>query len=86
METRIYQARLLPKEFSQPFNVVIIMKTNLRTQAWAYVLLFSSDLALAWEKLIDYANPASRRSNHDACVVHCCLIRDVTLHEMSEHG
>jgi hypothetical protein len=54
METRVYQAPLLHKEFSQPLNVVIIVKTNLQTQAWAHVLLFSSDLELAWDKLIDY--------------------------------
>lgn len=54
IETRIYQATLLHKGFSQPLNVVIIVKTNLRTHAWAHVILFSSDLALAWDKLIEY--------------------------------
>ncbi len=54
IETRVYQAPLLHKEFSQPLNVVIIVKTNLHTQAWAHVLLFSSDLTLVWDKLIDY--------------------------------
>jgi putative transposase len=49
----LYQARLLPKEFSQPFNVVILVKTHLRPRARAWAILFSSDLALAWEKLID---------------------------------
>jgi len=29
-------------------NVVIIVKTNLRTQAQAHVILFSSDLTLAY--------------------------------------
>ena len=54
IETRIYQTQALHKEFSQPLNVVIIVKTNLQTQAWAHVILFSSDLALAYDKLIDY--------------------------------
>jgi putative transposase len=34
--------------------VVIIVKTNLSTQKWAHVLLFSSDLELAYDKLIDF--------------------------------
>src|SRR6266700_1347416 len=45
IETRLYQMQLLHKEFAQPLNVVIIAKTNLRTQALAHVVLFSSDLA-----------------------------------------
>ena len=39
--------QLLHKGFTQPLNVVILAKTNLRTQARAHVILFSSDLALA---------------------------------------
>ena len=35
-------------------NVVIIVKTDLRTQAQAHVLLFSSDLTLAYTSLADY--------------------------------
>ena len=54
LETRIYQATLLHKEFPQPLNVVIIAKVNRTTQARAHVLLFSSDLTLAYDKLIDY--------------------------------
>jgi len=54
IETRVYRATLLHQEFSQPLNVVIIVKTNLQTQAWAHVTLFSSDLTLAWDKLIEY--------------------------------
>ena len=45
---------LLHKEFTQPLNVVIIVKTNLRPQARAHVVLFSSDLALAYTSLVDY--------------------------------
>jgi putative transposase len=54
IETRIYQMPCLHKEFSQPLNVVILVKVNLQTQAWAHVILFSSDLALAYDTLIDY--------------------------------
>src|SRR5919199_1455844 len=36
IQTRLYQAQLLHKEFAQPLNVVIIAKTNLRTQARAH--------------------------------------------------
>jgi DDE superfamily endonuclease len=54
MKTCIYQMQVLHKEFTQPLNVVIIAKTNLRTQARAHVILFSSDLALAYTPLVDY--------------------------------
>jgi len=54
IQTRLYQAQLLHKEFAHPLNVVIIAKTNLRTQAHAHVILFSSDLALAYAPLVDY--------------------------------
>ena len=54
IETRIYQLQARHKTFAQPLNVVCIVKTNLKTQAQAHVLLFSSDLALPFDKLIDY--------------------------------
>ncbi len=54
IETRIYQIEARHKTFAQPLNVVCIVKTNLSTQAQAHVLLFSSDLALAFDKLLDY--------------------------------
>jgi hypothetical protein len=51
----------LHKEFGQPLNVVVILKTKLSkvpgeagTGERAHVLLFSSDLSLAADKLIDY--------------------------------
>ena len=53
IQTRLYQAHLLHKEFTQPLNVVILAKTNLRTQARAHVILFSSDLALAYAPRVD---------------------------------
>jgi DDE superfamily endonuclease len=54
IETRLYQMQLRHKEFTQPLNVVIIVKINLRTQARAHVVLFSSALALAYAPLVDY--------------------------------
>ena len=54
IQTRLYQAHLLHKEFAQPLNVVVIAKTNLHTQARAHVLLFSSDVELAYAPLVDY--------------------------------
>jgi putative transposase len=54
IQTCIYQAQLLHADFPEPLNVVIIVKTNLHTQAWAHVILFSSDLDLSWEDLIEY--------------------------------
>ena len=52
--TQIYQATLLNKEFSFPINVVLILKTHLATRAQAHVILFSTDLKLSYEKIIDY--------------------------------
>ncbi len=54
IETRIYQAEVLHKEFGQALNVVIIEKLNRTTQARAHVILFSSDLTLAYDTLITY--------------------------------
>jgi putative transposase len=54
IETRIYQLEALHKEFAQTLNVVVIVKTNLQTKARAHVVLCSSDLGLAWDKLVDY--------------------------------
>ncbi len=54
IQTRIYQAALWHKEFPTLLNVVIIVKTNLDTGAHAHVVLFSSDLTLDYDLLIDY--------------------------------
>ena len=53
-ETRTYQMQLLHQDFREPLNVVILLRTNLKTKAWTNVILFSSDLELAYDKLIDY--------------------------------
>jgi len=54
LQTRLYQALRLHKEFEQPLHVVIRAQTNLRTQARAHVVLGSSDLALASAPRVDY--------------------------------
>ena len=54
IQTQIYQMQLLYRECAQPLNVVILVKTNLRTHAHAHIVLFSSDLTLAYPLLIDY--------------------------------
>ncbi len=45
---------MLHQDFAQPLNVVIITKTNLKTGAFANVNLFSSDLELSYDKIIDF--------------------------------
>jgi putative transposase len=54
VQTDIYQATLLHKEFAQAVNVVILVKTNLKTNACSHVILFSSDLELSFDKIIYY--------------------------------
>jgi putative transposase len=54
IESCIYQVQARHKTFAQPLNIVCLVKTNLKTHAQAHVLLFSSDLALAFDKLLDY--------------------------------
>jgi putative transposase len=55
IQTRLYQAQRLHKEFPQPLNVVLLVKTNLRTQAQAHVILCSRDLTRAYAPLVDYS-------------------------------
>ena len=53
--TEVYQvSKLRHKKFPGPLNVVCILKTHLLTEKKSHVLLFSSDLALEAEKMIDY--------------------------------
>jgi hypothetical protein len=54
IQTHIYQAQMWHKEFASLLNVVIIIKINLKTQARAHVVLFSSDMGLNNETLIEY--------------------------------
>ena len=52
--TEVYQAKLRHKKFPEPLNVVCILKTQPLREKKSHVLLFSSDLALDAETLIDY--------------------------------
>ncbi len=54
IKTCIFQMEMLHKLFPQALNIVVIHKTNLKTGAKAHVVLFSSDLKLAYDKLIEY--------------------------------
>jgi putative transposase len=54
MQTKIYQMQVWHKTCADLLNVVVIVKTNVKTQAMAHVVLFSSDLALRHDQLIDY--------------------------------
>lgn len=54
LRTDIYQNTFYNKEFAFALNVVIILKTNLLTQAQAHVILFSTDTKLDYEKLIKF--------------------------------
>jgi putative transposase len=54
IQTNIYQMSMWHKLFPDLLNVVIIVKINLKTQVRAHVVLFSSDLELTYDKLIDY--------------------------------
>jgi len=54
IQTNIYQMKMWHKLFPDLLNVVVIVKINLKTGARAHVVLFSSDLDLAYDKLIDY--------------------------------
>lgn len=54
IQTNLYQMQVWHKLFPGLLNIVIIVKINLKTQARAHVVLFSSDLTLAYDKLIDY--------------------------------
>ena len=52
--TQYYQGRFLHPEFGQAINAVLIVKTKAKTHQVGHVILCSSELALAWEKLVDY--------------------------------
>lgn len=54
IRTDIYQMALWHKRFPDQLNVVVIVKTKLKTGARAHVVLFSSDQELAFDLLIDY--------------------------------
>jgi putative transposase len=54
VETKIYQMNMWHKKFADLLNVGVIVKTNLQTNKVAHVVLFSSDLELSYELVMDY--------------------------------
>jgi len=54
IETSIYQVQVWHEKFPDLLNVAVIVKRNLKTGRVAKVLLFSDDLDLSYDKLIDY--------------------------------
>ena len=52
--TEVYQIECQHKRFPDPLNVVCLLKTNAKTQEKSHVLLFSSDLDVEAETMIDY--------------------------------
>jgi hypothetical protein len=63
IETKIYQMNIWHKKFADLLNVVVIVKSNLKTQAVAHVVFFSSNVELAYDALID--------SDHLRCQIEC---------------
>ena len=54
LRTEMYQGQFYNKEFAFILNVVVILKTNLKTGAQAHVVLFSTDLELVYDKIIKF--------------------------------
>ena len=52
--TKVYQMEMLHRKFADRLNIVIIQKINTSTGRLAHVTLFSTDLNLGYEKVIDY--------------------------------
>jgi len=52
--TNYYQGIFLHKEFGCQLNMVIIEKLNMKTKKVGHAILFSSDIELEWEKLVEY--------------------------------
>jgi hypothetical protein len=53
IKTQIYQMSLWHKKFAEMLTIVVIIKTPLHTHKTAHVGLFSSDLTLGSDHLID---------------------------------
>ena len=51
VRTDIYQGQFYNKEFAFPLNVVVILKTHLKTHAQARVILFSTDLEQTYDTI-----------------------------------
>ena len=54
LRTDVYQGQFYNKEFAFALNVVVLVKTNLDTNAHAHAILFSTDLELSSAKIIQF--------------------------------
>jgi len=54
IKTKIYQIEVWHKLFPCLLNVVILIKINLKTGKTAKIILFTDDLDLSYDKVIDY--------------------------------
>lgn len=54
IQTKIYQMDMLHRKFADILNIVIIQKIDTTTGKMTHVNLFSTDLTLGYEKIIDY--------------------------------
>ena len=54
IRTGVYQMLMWHKCFPEPLNIVLVVKTHLRTGASAHVVLFSSDRELPHDQLVHY--------------------------------
>ncbi len=54
IQTKIYQMEMLHRKFADILNIVIIQKIDTITGKMTHVNLFSTDLTLGYEKIIDY--------------------------------
>jgi len=52
--TEMYQLTALHKAFPNPLNVVVLVRTHLRTHKRGHVVLFSTDLSLSAAQIVDY--------------------------------
>ena len=52
--TNYYQGIFLSKSFGGQLNVLLMEKINLKTEKVGQAILFSSDLELGWEKMLEY--------------------------------
>ena len=52
--TKVYQMQMWSKNFPDLLNIVVIVKRDLKTDTIGWVVLFSSDLDLQWNDLIEY--------------------------------
>ena len=52
--TNYYQGIFLHRNFGMKLNVVIIERIDLKTKKIGNAIVFSSDLELGWEKLLEY--------------------------------